>query len=212
MDVSKLPKLSNTQEQVRQEQAAAEGNPAPAPVLPTMDSTVVPYQSRGREPVTAGVGAEVWLSVLLGLIFILIGKNFAVYSFAKLTGQAYHTGVNWTVGPNAGQEVAYPDLMGFVMLNDSAMLLFGLTLLLEAAVMGLVNTRFRYKRALVTAALVLAVAATAFNLFAVVRLLSANVMPLISLLAAGFGGYIAAYQWRLLQSLPRTTGASAPGQ
>jgi hypothetical protein len=212
MDVSKLPKLSNTQEQVRQEQAAATDAPQPpAPVLPRADSKVVPYQS-GHEPVTAGVGAEVWLSIILGLIFILIGKNFAAYSFAKLTGRTYHTGVNWVAGPNAGQEVAYPDLQGFVMLNDSAMLLFGLTLLLEAAVMAAMATRFAYKRALVTAALVLAVAATAFNLYAVVRLFSANVMPLISLLAAGFGGYIAAYQWRLLQSLPQSSGASAPDQ
>jgi len=209
MDVSKLPKLSNTQEQVRQEQAAGpDMPPEPKPVLPPADSRVVPYQS--RDAVTAGVGAEVWLSVILGVIFILIGKSFAAYSFAKLTGNPYHTGVNWVAGPNAGQEVAYPDLQGFVMLNDSAMLLFGLTLLLEAAVMGTIVTRFRYKRALVMVALVLAVAATGFNLYAVMRLLSVNITPLVSLLAVGFGGYIAVHQWRLLQSLPKQTEIDLP--
>src|SRR5690348_125265 len=129
MDVSKLPKLSNTQEQVRQEQSSGATSDVPPAVAMPPQGRAPGASYHSREPVTAGVGAEVWLSIILGLIFILIGKNFAVYSFAKLTGQTYHTNVNWTAGPNAGQEVAYPDLMGFVMLNDSAMLLFGLTLL-----------------------------------------------------------------------------------
>jgi len=68
-------------------------------------------------------------------------------------------------------------------------------------VLAMMNTRFRRKAGLVTVALLITIAATAFNLFVSIKLLTANTMPLWSLLAVAFGGYIAVFEWRLLQQL-----------
>jgi hypothetical protein len=219
MDVSKLPRLSNTQEQQQRERPAGAPHDEQAPdsrLAPDAEPTV-PFASQApagssrpvlREGLDVGTGAEAWLSAILGLVFLLLGRSFGAYLFARMTGQVYHTGIEWTSGPLAGQEVAYPDLQGFTMLNDAAMFLFGLTLLLEAAVIALVGGSFRFQRPLVAAAFGLAVIATAFNLYVVARLMGANVMPIFSLLAVAFGGYIAAYLWKVLRALAATTASA----
>ena len=74
-------------------------------------------------------------------------------------------------------------------------------MVLEAAVLALIGTRFRRKVALVAFALSITVLATAYNLFVSGKLLAVGVMPLWSMLAVGFGGYIAVFEWRLLQQL-----------
>jgi hypothetical protein len=200
MDVSKLPRLSDTQAQVRDEQARAQARAGPQEPTPAPSGAeTIPYAPVATRRVEVGTGAEVWLAAIIGLVFLLIGKNFAAYLLAKMSGQVYHTNVIWQTGPQAGQEVAYPDLQGFVMLTDASMFLLGLALLFEAAVMAVVGTRFRYQHALVTVALAVALAATLFNLWVVVRLFAAGLMPLMSLLAAAFGGYIASYLWKLRQ-------------
>src|SRR5205809_967388 len=71
----------------------------------------------------------------------------------------------------------------------------------EAAVLALVNTRFRAKVALVMFALFITVLATLYNIVVAVKLLTVNTLPITSLLAVAFGGYIAVYEWRLLQQL-----------
>jgi zinc-ribbon domain len=149
----------------------------------------------------AGVGAEVWLSAIIGFVLMLLGRSFGGYLLAKATGQPHHTNVPWTDGPNAGQEVAYWQLDGFTALNDSAIWLFGVAMVLEAIVLAAVNTRFKAKVGLLRFALFVTLLATAYNLFVAVKLLGAGVLPLLSLLAVGFGGYIAVFEWRLLQQL-----------
>jgi hypothetical protein len=149
----------------------------------------------------AGVGAEVWLSAVIGVVLMLLGRSFGGYLLAKATGQPYHTNVSWTAGPNEGQEVAYWELEGFTALSDSAIWLFGLAMVLEAAVLAVVNTRFRAKVGLLRVALLVTVLATAYNLFVSFKVLAGGVLPIMSLLAVGFGGYIAVFEWRLLQQL-----------
>ena len=166
----------------------------------------------GIVPRDAGVGAEVWLSAIIGAFLMLMGRSFAGWLMAKLTGQPYVTGATWAPGNDhgypAGSPVGYWELEGFVALNDSAIFLFGLAMVLEALVLALVGTRFRRKVGLVTLALAMTVAATAYNLFVGGKLLSAGLLPLMSLLAVAFGGYIAMYEWRLLQSLRATSRAA----
>jgi hypothetical protein len=171
-----------------------------APVDPGVSPPVASYASAPIRT-DVGVGAEVWLSAIIGAVLMLIGKSFGGWLIAAMTGRAYDTGATWAVGERTGQPVAYWDLEGYAALNDSAIFLFGFAMVLEALVLALLNTRFRHKVGLVTTALVITVAATALNLFATAKLLSANVMPLWSLLAVGFGGYIAVFEWRLLQQL-----------
>lgn len=191
MDLSKLPKLSET--------------PAPPePISPAPSQT----PARNTLPIDDGmVGAEVWLSAIIGLVFLLLGRNFALYLFSLITHRPYHTAVNWTSGAHAGEEVAYPDLVGYVMYTDASMFLFGLALLFEAIILAAVHSRIRSKKPLVLIALLVAVVATALNLIVALMLFSAGILPLFSLLAVAFGGYIVAHEWRMLQALP---GATSP--
>jgi hypothetical protein len=169
-----------------------------APVAGAAAAAPVAYIARD-----AGVGAEVWLSAIIGAFLILMGKSFGGWLIATLSGRPYSTGVVWGegAGERAGQPVAYWDLEGYTALNDSAIFLFGVAMILEAVVLALIGTRFRHKVGLVSVALLVTLLATAYNLFACVKLLSAGVLPMWSMLAVGFGGYIAVFEWKLLQQL-----------
>ncbi|MGH7213799.1 MAG: hypothetical protein ACREIT_03430, partial [Tepidisphaeraceae bacterium] len=93
-------------------------------------------------------------------------------------------------------------LQGFTALTDTAIFLFGLAMVFEAVALIAASRPTRARRALLALALLVTLVATAFNLFVTVRLFGAGITPWISLLAVAFGGYIAMYEWRLLQ---RTT-------
>ena len=179
---------------------------------PVAGAAAAPPQRDFYVPRDAGVGAEVWLSAIIGAFLMLVGKSFGGWLIATLTGQQYNTGIMWAAGNDRGfpegQPVSYWDLDGYTALTDSAIFLFGLAMVLEAVVLALMNTGFRRKVALITVALLVTVLATAYNLFVAVKLLAAGALPLWSLLAVAFGGYIAIFEWRLLQQLrpaPRTT-------
>src|SRR5580704_12732571 len=116
MDLSKLPKLSNTQE------------PPATPTEPAIDTPaaarpVADYRAPLPEP---GIAGDVWFNAVVGLVLIGLGFTFARCLLAKLTGQPFHTGVNWMAGPNAGSEVSYFDLEGFTAWTDAGVFLFGL--------------------------------------------------------------------------------------
>lgn len=210
MDMSKLPRLSQTTE--APPTGAADPPPPPPPPLPgapaSPTSPAMDYRAARDD---RGTGADVWVSAIIGLVFLMLGWNFAKYLGAALTGRTYQTNVTWTAGPKAGQAVAYPDLEGNPMLTDSAMFLFGLALVLEAVVLAVANGNARFKRPLVGVALAIAVAATAYNLYVAARLFSGGLLPLQSLLAVAFGGYIAANQRRMFQDLGSGRGSASAG-
>jgi hypothetical protein len=188
MDLSKLPRLSETDKHAPPPQPPEESRPAPDAYQP------VQVQSEG-------VAAQVWLSGILGLVFMLMGRNFARYLIAKLTGQEFHTGVNWTAGPKTGQEVAYFELAGYTAYTDTGIFLFGLAMVLEAVVLAFVRRSTPATRALVTIALVITAGMTLFNLVLVVMLMSTNTLPIISLLVVAFGGFLTHWQWQMFQQL-----------
>ena len=160
-----------------------------------------PRSGAGGYAADPGVGAEVWVSAVIGIALMLMGRSFGGYLLATITNQPYHTNVTWMEGPNEGKEVAYWDLSGRQALSDSAIWLFGLAMVLEAAALGLINTRMRGKGGLLTVALAITVLATVYNIAVSVRLLADGTLPIMSLLAVAFGGYIALFEWRLLQTL-----------
>ena len=226
MDVSKLPRLSKTEpgapslagEAPADGSGAAPGAPVAVPVsfckhcgAPLRAgarfcdscgaSTGIDYASRTPAGADPGVGAEVWMSAVIGIVLMLVGRSFGGYLAATLTGQTYHTNATWTAGPKEGQEVAYWELSGYTALSDSAIFLFGLAMVMEAAVLALVNTRFKAKAGLVTVALLITVLATGYNLVVALKMLTANTLPITSLLAVAFGGYVALFEWRLLHQL-----------
>jgi len=193
MDVSKLPRLSETDKHA----------PPPAQT-PSEVGQVAPSPADRSMPVqrvSAGVGAEVWLSLIIGIVLMMIGQSFARYSFAKLRGQPFHTNVKWAAGPKEGQEVEYFELEGFTAWTDTGIFLFGLAMVLEAAMLTAIYSRLGGKRALTGFALFVTILATGLNVYVCVKLFGVGIMPLMSAMAVAFGGYMAIYEWRLLQQL-----------
>lgn len=191
MDLSKLPKLSQSPPPPADEPSDAPASPVP----------VQPYPPPGAFVNELSVGAEIWIAAIFGLIFMMLGANFGKYAIATLTGQTYHTGVNWgDDGPNTG-EVPYTQLYGHVWLSDSAMFFFGLALIVEAIFLFAANKNSRHRNALLTTACVFAWFAVAYNVFACAVLFNAGIQPIMSLLVVAFGGYGAFYLTGLRRAL-----------
>jgi hypothetical protein len=198
MDVSKLPRLSKS------DPPPDNGTP-PGEVPPAQQAERLDY-ARPLAP-DVGFAGTIWISLIVGLLLLYMGQNFAKWGIATLRGGTYRTNVEWTAGQKAGQPVAYWELQGFTALSDAAVFLFGLAMVLEAVALLYVHSRLRGKAGVLTVALVIAVLATVFNLYVAARLFAFG-LPLLPILAVAFGGYIVMYQWKLLQLL--RTGQSAP--
>ena len=190
MDLSKLPKLSQTAEAARKE--GVDPPAAAAPVPPVGPTTN--YQSQAG-PV---LGAEVWISLVLGLVFVFLGWTFVEYVATVARGQAFHTQVNWTEGPKAGQEVAYFELQGYTAWTDASMFLFGAALIADAAMLLVAAGSLGRRRWLVWAGFAITLMAVAMNAVTALMLMRVGIRPLLSLAAIAVGGYMAAYQWRLV--------------
>jgi hypothetical protein len=195
MDLSKLPKLSETDKHAP---------PPPSPETPP------PAEPLSYAPRSSGLdlGGQVWLSAILGIVFMLMGKNFASFLIAKLTGQPFHTGVIWQTGVNAGQEVAYYDLQGFSAHTETAIFLFGLSMVLEAVALASIRRNTPKTRGLLLLTLVLTAGMTLYNVILVVVLFGHGITPLLSILVVAFGGYTAITEWQTLQQMQATAAAS----
>ena len=77
---------------------------------------------------------------------------------------------------------------------------FGLALLAEAAVLVAAGTNAKFQRPFAGIGFFLAFIATAYNLIVAGIFFNAGILPLMSLVAVAFGGYMATYLWRLFQS------------
>lgn len=186
MDLSKLPK--HPPENDVQPHAPA------APQSPTAGLPVTP-----RRTVEPGIGLEIWFGAIVGLLFVLLTRQFGVYLFDRATGRPYHTDILWMQGPNEGREVPYTELEGGTFYSDSAVFLFGAALLIEAGC--LLVTRFiGALRPVVWLILLITLAAVAWNVVASVILLRDGITPVLSVLCIAIGGYMLYVQWNLLSS------------
>jgi hypothetical protein len=183
MDLSKLPKLSDS----------SQSQPPPAPMAEAAPQET-PQAARYRPARSNGVSADIWFNVVVGIILLFLGRSFFSWSIATLTGHPFHTGWTWPAdSPKAGQEVSYYELDGYTAFTDTGMFLFGLAILFEAAVVVLAQIRpSGPTRALIYLALGLTVLCTLFNLLVSIKLmtLSPPIVPLMSGLAVAFGGYM----------------------
>ena len=198
MDVSKLPKLSDTK--------AAEGDVPPVPVEAMPPATA--YRDRMIPPPRqAGVGPDVWISTVIGLLFIFMGVTFAKFAVAKLTHQPFHTGVDWTDDAHpTNTEVSYFELSGYTAWTDMGAFLFGLTLLFEAASKAALTLRpGTASRWLLGLAIALTLATVALNLYACGLLLHVGITPLLSGIAVAFGGWVLYDEWQALRRSPPPT-------
>jgi hypothetical protein len=194
MDVSKLPRLSNTDSPQTPPDSSTPEPSAPAPQPPP---------SR-FDPV--GIGAEVWFAVIIGLIFMAIGNAFAQYEIGKLTHHPYHTKVFWQEGPNEGAEVLYPDLMGEQYYSDSGLFFFGLSLIIVAFAQVLSMTRLPMRGLIGWGALGIAILATGYNIFVSAKLFSIGIIPVLSLLCVALGGYEVFLQFRVVGPVAKRAG------
>ena len=190
MDVSKLPRLSETkppEPAPPHPGAPASQPPASAPSRP------VDYRGYAGADDRAVVGAEIWFSLIIGLVLVLYTGQFGKYLIAKSTGHEYHTNVTWTSGPNEGQEVPYTQLEGGTFYSDSSIFFFGVAILIGAVAQfaGV----FLRKRGFAWFSLVFTALATLYCLIAAAMIYQTGILPLMTLLCVAFGGFAVIYEW-----------------
>jgi hypothetical protein len=174
MDLSKLPKLSQTPSPAASEPVEK----SPEPVLPLAAEV--------------SIGPEIWFNTIMGLIAVFWGFSFPRYLFDEMIGRTFHTNVTWMSGPLTGQEVPYPQLEGHVMLTDAGVFIFGVVILLEALVRVLWARGMRLPASLAGFVWIAAIVSTIFNLVVCGIFLSEGGVPITSGVAAAFGGFIIA--------------------
>jgi len=193
MDISKLPKLSQTP-------APPQGQATnDAPTQATMD-----YRAPSTPVATilSGWGPEAWISIGLGLILLLVYPHFVQWAAYAI----FHTHQPsfLPITDSNNQEVPYPKSIFF--LSDLCVSVFAFALMFE----GVVLLFARGARA-VLLAFVVTCAAVALNLFYVVDSFATDQgFALVSGVAVLVGGYMAMYQWRLIQSFKQLRAASLP--
>ena len=196
MDISKLPRMSKT------EGLAPSTEPVPAPES-SPARMPVPVAIVYQEP---GLGLEMWITVILALLFLALGRDFAKYSFSLATHQPYHTATTWQEGPRAGQEVPYPELdasFGLPFWSDSGQFFFGVAMLISAGALAIAALQWKARRAIGWLAMVVILGAMLYNGLVAAKLVGANITPLLSLLCIGLGGYEVYIQYRAVQGTHR---------
>jgi hypothetical protein len=179
MDISKLPRMSET------------GKHAPQPSAQPPPGDQPQREPERAEPGVAyertGPGPEIWFSIAIGVILLLMYPRFLQWVSSKLFG----THFNPFLLPD-GSVIPYTRVPEFW--GDLGPTLFGVVLIVEGIALACSRTR-----AVMWAAFALTVCATAYNFGYLVVSYSRYGLAIISALAVVFGVYIAMYQWKLLQ-------------
>jgi hypothetical protein len=187
MDLSKLPKLSNTQNHSpTPDIAPAEPQTAPSPAQAT---PYQPYRPGERRP---GVGVDIWISLVIGLLLLMLGANFGKWAIATIRHQPFPTGFSWEDDtPKAGQPKEYFDLAGYTALSEMGIFLFGAMLLAEAAAKFLLLVKpGKLAWAFLLFATLLTLVATLLNLYALYKTFMFGQPQIINGLALALGGWI----------------------
>ena len=100
----------------------------------------------------------------------------------------------WHLTDQSGNLISYQDSVFFYL--GMGMTVFGVVLILDA--LALLRPRFSL---LIWTTFILTTASVALNIFAIIQAYDAAGFQLPNALAVAFGGYIALYDWRLLQSI-----------
>jgi len=107
--------------------------------------------------------------------------------FSKVRGIVSHRH-NWVRGvAKSRQEVSYPELEGNVFLNDSAMFLVGMAIVLDAFVRVVAFKRMKFAKPLAYLGLLVTVLATVYNVYAAGVLLKGNVFAFVVLVGVAMG-------------------------
>jgi zinc-ribbon domain len=162
-----------------------------------------------------GIAMDVWFSLVIGLVFLLLGRG--VFSdLAQIKGP-HPTNLVWSEGtPKANQPVTPDELQpdkrkeydaGLEAerqqaLTDGSMFLFGVALLVDAGTRLLVWLGLPGRRMILALGILVMLAAVAFNVYTISRLMRAGITPLLSLICVAFGGYVLFTQWITFRTTP----------
>lgn len=175
MDMSKLPKLSQT--------------PAPPsqsdPASPEQHNFVRPDYAAASAPAPA----EAWVSIAMGVLLLLFFGRLIQYLLSPGTFDQ-----KWTFSDPTGAPLAYTKTVFFW--SDVALTAFAFVLIIDGVVL-----LFPRRRMLLILAFGLTVLTTLANVAYILATVQTYGPPLISSLAVIFGIYIALQQWRRIQSM-----------
>jgi hypothetical protein len=189
MDMSKLPRLSQTNRDDAPTPAAGQQATAPLPPSPSPTaSDPQPVQRADLGNYEPGVGGEVWISIAVGAILLLMFRRLLQYLSHVLFGTFFAP----YLMPD-GTDVPYTSTPDFW--SDLGVTSFAIVLILEGVALAI----GRKRPGVVTVALALTVLVTLYNLGYLVMTISGG-FPIISAFAVAFGVYIAMYQWNLLKA------------
>jgi len=179
MDVSKLPPASQTPH------VPAPNHDPAAPVVTHVPHFATPVPG-------AFVPAEFWLSLVIGIIVLFMFPTFRQYLVYHSQPEKFDAITTFT--DKSGNVIAYEDSAFFY--PGMGITVFGVVLILDA--LALLRSRFA---PLIWLTFILTVAALALNLFAVIKAYDEIGFQFVNALAVAFSGYIALYDWRLLQTI-----------
>lgn len=184
MDLSQLPKMSDTPKPPPPAETATAATAAPAAY---------------REPAGGFGPVAVWISLVIGLLFCMFGANAARWGVAKLSGHEFATGINWTeaAGDRAGTPVGYFELQGGTAWSEVGFFTMGVALLLDAVLLFFVYGSRRPKPLLIGAALAMTGVALAINVGCAGYVFSLGILPFSSMVAVLVGGMMLFEQFGL---------------
>jgi hypothetical protein len=189
MDLSKLPKLSETSKHAPATDAPSV-QPATQSAAEPLGSVLrpVPVQPTAYRRDTIGI-AETWLSIGVGVFVLLYWPRFLQWASSRM----FHTHFNEFTDTNTGAVVPYQHVPEFW--SDLGPALLGIVLIVDGLLI------FSRKPWLVLFALVLTAISTAYNLFYVIWSFPQYGLAPLSFLAVIFGGFILMTQWSAFRSL-----------
>ena len=182
MDVSKLPRLSET----KPTEASGDMPPSAPPAI--ADGPAHKAGDRAAGFVGFRPGAEAWISFALGLILIFMCPRPLQYLFSRGHPETF----TWTFNDANGNPMEYPQTAFF--LPDVGVVAFGFILMLDGLLLVFVRSaRFIWFTLGLTALV------TVLNLVALATSFNVLGFQIFPALAVAFGVYMIVYQWRLVQ-------------
>jgi len=178
MDLSKLPRLSETDKQTPPPQA--QSDPAPA---------LRPLTYEYAQPPALASAADAWINIAIGAILLLMNPRMLQWIGSRIFGSQF----NEFMKPD-GTVVPYPQVPEFW--SDLGPTLFAIVLIAQ----GIMTAALPRRRPILLAIFGLTVIATAFNFIYLITSYSTHGLAMVSALAVVFGVYMAIQQWSVLQA------------
>ena len=201
MDLSKLPKLSQTTQRT---DPIEPGSQAPASQLPAEPTAFCPAcgsplrasarfcDSCGAPTRTpagrAQAGAEAWISIAIAAILLFLFPNLMVYLF--------HPGTTRFDATDTGTGASIPYAHSAFIWPDVGVTFFCFVLILDAVLMLILP-----KRGVVMLAFALAILCAALNLFVIIKSMDILGFQVVCAIAVAFSIYIAIQRWSNFRSM-----------